>query len=157
VKAAALSVGPFFFFLILAASTDQEGLVALGIISLFYPGIYLFLRYICVQPLAALDPARQNPLVASARLMKDRYGRVFAFVLIGLVLMWLVVLAALIAKAILPGWLLETFASGYLFMLFRVCAKVAILVGYLYLVSGPAKPEAGVAAPNGAMPPPPSL
>jgi hypothetical protein len=93
--------------------------------------------------------------------MRGRYRQVLGFLALLAVAGWGVVVCAAIVEAILPGRALDQLVSGYLYALFAVFTKTALLVGYLHLIScfgngsDPAAP--GAEAAQIPLPPPPSL
>jgi hypothetical protein len=160
-KAAAIAFGIPFVLWIGGQATGAEGLQVLAVFLAVYPGVYLLLRYLWVQPLAVLKPEVHNPLSESRIRMQDRYRRGLGFVLLLVIAGWSVVVVGAIVEAILPGRALDLLVSGYLYALFAVFTKTALLVGYLHLIScaGNGSGTVPLATGNGQtpMPPPPSL
>jgi hypothetical protein len=162
-KALAIAFGiPFLLITLSERMTggDGGGLAALGVVLAVFPGVYLFLRYVWVQPLSALDPSVRNPLAESKRLMSGLYGRVFLLLLIAAMIGGLVGLLAVILAAILPGQFLEGLVSNYVLQVFNVVVDTVMLAGYLHVRS--AQSQAGhstAAAPSSGdeLPPPPPL
>ena len=156
-KALALSIGPGLALIALGATTDRDGAVAVGVILLIYPGIYFFLRYTWVQPLAALRTDIEDPLKTSRTLMEGRYGRLLAFMILAVVFGGMVALAGVISSAIMPGHFLDGFAWGFMSVLYAVCFKTAILVGFLHIGSSADLKDSGSSGDAATMPAPPSL
>lgn len=162
-KVLAIAFGiPFLLITLSERMTGEDGggLAALGILLALFPGVYLFLRYIWVQPLAALDPSVHNPLAESKRLTSGLYGRVFLLLVIAALVGLLVWVLTLILEAILPGSFLEGLASNYVFQVFNVVVDTVMLAGYLHIRSthGQTAREPEVAPASSAeLPPPPPL
>jgi hypothetical protein len=160
-KAAAIAFGIPFVLWVGGQTSDNAGLSVLGVFLAIYPGVYLLLRFVWVQPLATLKPELHNPLAESRNRMRGRYRQVLGFLALLAVAGWGVVVCAAIVEAILPGRALDQLLSGYLYALFAVFTKTALLVGYLHLIScsgngsDPAAP--GAEAAQIPLPPPPSL
>ena len=157
-KFAALALGLPVFFFMLNQNPGMEGIVSLGIILLIYPGIYVLIRYAWVQPLASLEPGLVTPLVESKRMSQGRYKKILGFFLVFMLAGWGTFIATLIVQAILPGRMLESLASGYIFAMLVAFMKVALLVGYFHVRSQPLTGSSSQGEFDGSrIPDPPSL
>jgi len=134
-KAAAIAFGIPFVLIVLGYSSGAEGFVALGVILTIFPGIYLALRYVWVQPLAALNPSVRNPLAESKLWMNGLYGRVLGFLVLGILFVAAAALGSAIVSALLPGDFLDSLAHEYITALTEVLFLAAFLVGYLHMLS----------------------
>lgn len=156
-KALAISIGPGLFLIALGTTTGEDGAIAVGVIALIYPGIYFFLRYIWVVPIAALKPEITDPLKTSRAMMEGCYGRVLAFLILAGLFGGLAALAGAISTAILPGHFLDSFSWGFISVLYWVCINTAVLVGFLHIGSSVGEKESGAAPDPSTMPSPPAL
>lgn len=158
-KAALITLGPGIFLIVLGATSGEEAGIVFGCMAIVFPGIYLLLRYIWTQPIAVLHSEFEDPMKQSKAYMENRYRHVFLFFLVGSGLMWAMFLSIVILSGLVPSGILEGLMGSYLFTGFWVLTKVALLVGYLHLVSNenqtPDEVEAAPVEPQGDMPPPP--
>jgi hypothetical protein len=89
--------------------------------------------------------------------MEGRYGRLLAFMILAVVFGGMVALAGVISSAIMPGHFLDGFAWGFMSVLYAVCFKTAILVGFLHIGSSADLKDSGHSGDASTMPAPPSL
>ncbi len=158
-KTAAIAVGLGMALIVLGATSDDEVPIVFGCIALFFPGVYLMLRYIWAQSIAVLHPEIEDPLKQSKAYMQDRYRHIFIFFIVGFGLMWATFLGIALLSSLVPSGILEDLIGSYIFTGFWIFTKVAILVGYLHLMSNgnvvTQDREAPAEEPSSDQPPPP--
>lgn len=158
-KTAAIALGPGMALIVLGTTSGEEAGLAFGILAFFFPGVYLMIRYIWAQPIAVLQPEIEDPLKLSKTYMENRYRHIFMFFIVGFGLMWATFLGIALLSTLVPSGILENLIGSYIFTGFWIFTKVAILVGYLHLMSNEnvvtQTPEAPAEEPSSDQPPPP--
>ncbi len=154
-KAYALAFGPSVLLFAIGQSNDETGLKVLAWIWGVYPGSYILMRVIWVQPLAICKQGEPNLFALSRRYSRGRLLTIYWFLFLCVLTLLIGTMCIALVKAILPGPVLEPIAMCFAGLLLSIFLKVAFLIGYYHVSAHPdARPQA---AGSQALPSPPGL